>query len=327
MAYNNHPFWDFVRNLDAQQQGYENPAAARQEQEPGTAQEPAEPYQAQFDGPFAAFAPFFVAPQHPRFGGRGQGRRCGGYRRGECPAMNPDGAPSAARGAEESEGEQHGPQFGRHGRGHRGFHGRRGGWAHGGGHRGPSPYSAFGGPNGAAFDLSALINSISSHPIAEALRTYVDETTRAAAAGNTDPNTAPNESAETLVNKDNEETDTFSPAVDTFSTPASYVLHVALPGAQKEDVGVNWDAEKGELNIAGVVYRAGDEKFIESLKKKERRVGMFERSVKLPLEGEDKVEVDSDNISAKLEDGVLVITIGKVAKEETWTDLKRVDIQ
>lgn len=159
----------------------------------------------------------------------------------------------------------------------------------------------------------------------------MDEATGAAAAaaatGNTDPNTAPNESAETLVNKDNEETDTFSPAVDIFSTPTSYVMHVALPGAQKEDVGVNWDAEKSELNLAGVVYRAGDEKFIEALKKKERRVGMFERSIKLPLEGEEKVEVDSDDISAKLEDGVLVITVGKIAKEETWTDLKKVNIE
>jgi len=166
-----------------------------------------------------------------------------------------------------------------------------------------------------------------------ALRTYVEEANRGnESAENTDPNVtaAENASAETLVDKEREnveETSTFAPALDVFSTPTAYVLHIALPGAKKEDVGVNWDAEKGELNVAGVVYRAGDEEFLGGLKRSERRVGLFERNVRLPLEGEEKVEVDSDNIAAKLEDGVLVVTIGKVEKEEKWTDLKRVDIE
>ncbi|ELR08197.1 hypothetical protein GMDG_03008 [Pseudogymnoascus destructans 20631-21] len=78
-----------------------------------------------------------------------------------------------------------------------------------------------------------------------------------------DPDTAP---AEGEARGAADESDAFAPAVDTFSTSTEYVLHVALPGARKEDVSVNWDAEKGELNIAGVVYRAGDEEFIASLK-------------------------------------------------------------
>jgi HSP20 family protein len=161
------------------------------------------------------------------------------------------------------------------------------------------------------------VNSLASHPIAEALRNAA----RGADAPS-DPNTAPAE-GET---RGADESDSFSPAIDTFSTPTEYVLHIALPGARKEDVGVNWDAEKGELNIAGVVYRAGDEEFIASLKTGERRVGVFERSVKLPLESDEKVEVDGEEISAKLEDGVLVVRVGKVVKEEAWTDLKRVEV-
>jgi len=80
------------------------------------------------------------------------------------------------------------------------------------------------------------------------------------------------------------------------------------------------------LNIAGVVYRHGDEKFLESLTKKERKVGVFERTMKLPLSGGDKEEIDGDNITAKLEDGVLVVNVPKVEKEESWTEVKRVDI-
>jgi len=117
----------------------------------------------------------------------------------------------------------------------------------------------------------------------------------------------------------------FTPSIDTFSTPNAYILHVALPGAKKEDVGVNWDAEKGVLNLAGVVYRQGDEAFLKMLSQSERKVGVFERSVKLPPGNEEKEEVDGDGITAKLEDGVLVVTVPKLEKE--WTEVKRVDIE
>jgi HSP20 family protein len=115
------------------------------------------------------------------------------------------------------------------------------------------------------------------------------------------------------------------PPIDVFSTEKGYVLHVALPGAKKEDVGVNFDAEKGELNVAGVVYRQGDEEFLKSLTQSERRVGVFERTIKIPPMGQEKEEVDGDAISAKLEDGVLIVTVPKVEKE--WTDVKKVDIE
>lgn len=116
----------------------------------------------------------------------------------------------------------------------------------------------------------------------------------------------------------------FTPPIDVFSTETAYVLHIANPGAKKEDVGVNYDSDKGELNVAGVVYRQGDEEFLKSMAQSERKVGVFERTVKLPLVGEEKEEVDGDGITAKLEDGVLVVTVPKVEKE--WTEVKRVDI-
>ena len=119
--------------------------------------------------------------------------------------------------------------------------------------------------------------------------------------------------------------DTFAPPIDVFNTETAYVLHVAIPGAKKEDVGVNWDSEKSVLNIAGVVYRQGDEEFLKTLSSSERKVGMFERSIKLPPGEEEKEEVNSDAITAKLENGVLMVTVPKVEKE--WTEVKRVDIE
>lgn len=37
------------------------------------------------------------------------------------------------------------------------------------------------------------------------------------------------------------ENNEFSPAVDVFDTPTSYAVHVSLPGARREDIGVNYD--------------------------------------------------------------------------------------
>ncbi|KAK8903036.1 hypothetical protein QC760_008528 [Botrytis cinerea] len=154
-----------------------------------------------------------------------------------------------------------------------------------------------------------MIQALSSHPIAQAFGVP-----------------AAQRSGETLVPEDADTENSFVPPIDVFTTENAYVLHIALPGAKKEDVGVHWDAEKGMLNMAGVVYRPGDEKFLETLTKKERKVGAFERTMKLPLNEEDKSEIDGDNITAKLEDGVLVVTVPKLEKEESWTEVKRVDI-
>ncbi|KAK0817365.1 hypothetical protein LTR75_003104 [Friedmanniomyces endolithicus] len=52
-------------------------------------------------------------------------------------------------------------------------------------------------------------------------------------------NTEPNNTKETDA-----KTEDFKPEVDVFDTTDSYVVHISLPGAKKEDVGVNWDAEK-----------------------------------------------------------------------------------
>ena len=115
----------------------------------------------------------------------------------------------------------------------------------------------------------------------------------------------------------------FTPPADIFDTEDAYQIHISLAGAKKEDVGVNWDADKSELSVAGVIYRPGDEEFLKTLALDERKVGVFERKIKLGNKA-DPAQVDSEGISAKMEEGVLMITIPKV--DSDIVEVKKVDI-
>lgn len=123
--------------------------------------------------------------------------------------------------------------------------------------------------------------------------------------------------------------ETFAPPADVFATPTGWTIHLAIPGAKKQDVGVHWDGDRSVLVVSGVVYRPGDEEFLQGMISGERKVGLFERKIELPPKGaaaqNEKGEVDGDKISAKLEDGVLTVVVGKLEKE--WTEIKKVDIE
>ncbi|KAI9833974.1 MAG: hypothetical protein M1826_005879 [Phylliscum demangeonii] len=123
---------------------------------------------------------------------------------------------------------------------------------------------------------------------------------------------------------DDPEPKDFQPPADVFATPSAYHVHVSLPGAKKEDVGLNYNADKSELTVAGVVYRPGDEEFLKTLAMGERKVGVFERKVRLGNE-RHPAEIDVDGITAKMEDGVLKIELPRVEKE--YVNVKKVDIE
>ncbi|KAF5662366.1 heat shock 16 [Fusarium heterosporum] len=206
------------------------------------------------------------------------------------------------------------------GRGRGGPHwGRgRGGFPHGP-HHGPHHGSPHGPhppppppPYGAPFDFPALFRGWASHPFFRNMRDQFQE--------NQDQNQSQDKN--TTETSDS----SFNPPVDVFNTEKSYVIHVALPGAKKEDIGVNWDADRSLLKVAGVVHRPGDEAFINTLASGERKVGMFERTVTLPPVGADeRDEVDGLGITAKMEDGILIITVPKAEKE--WTEIHKIDIE
>lgn len=340
--YQQNPIWDFVRSMDPHNGagvdhtnegfGYGSP--------PGPPNPPPPPHEFnQFGWPFGggAFGPPHFGGPPGRHGPHGPHGRGGRGRRGRC--NHREGSPDhehspherdASPNHEYPEGGEEGGSPHEHEHGHvphhghahgPGRHGGRGGWEGRGGwggrrgwggHGGPRGPPSFGASGAGGFDLSALLNSLSAHPLAQAFRSYTEQA-------------AANRSGATLVPEDNGEENSFTPPIDVFSTSSAYILHVALPGAKKEDVGVNWDAEKGSLNLAGVVYRQGSEEFLKTLSQSERKVGVFERVIKLPPGNEEKEEVDGDAITARLEDGVLVVTVPKLEKE--WTEVKRVDIE
>lgn len=185
---------------------------------------------------------------------------------------------------------------GRHGGPH--AHGHRGGWGSRGGGRCGGRRGRWNNETG-GFDMSKLGEFISQF--------------------------APGFVPETSNTKDSSrEAKDFKPPVDIFDTKEAFIVHVSLPGAKKEDVGANWDADKSELNFAGVIYRPADEETLKTLALDERDVGAFERKVALGTKL-DPAQVDSDGISAKLEDGILVVTIPKL--EQDFVEVKKVDIE
>lgn len=226
-----------------------------------------------------------------------------GEKDGDAYADPPEEVPEAPRQAE--------------GGRRRGCRGRRGGFFGRG--RGGRYGPPFGGPppwamGGAGDWFTGLMEGFGNHPFAQRVREYVEQARRRAGH-------------EEGVTEEEGEEGVFTPPVDVFDTVNNWTVHVAIPGAKKEDISVRWDADKKLLMITGVVHRPGDEEFIGSMVRGERKVGLFERKIQLPpveSENEKNDEVDGDHITAKMEDGILVIMVPKAEKE--WTDIKKVDI-
>jgi len=98
----------------------------------------------------------------------------------------------------------------------------------------------------------------------------------------------------------------FTPAINTREGEFAYHIEVDLPGMKKEDINIS--IEDKTLVISG------ERKFKEELKEEnyykiESAFGKFSRSFTLPE------NVDIENIHAEAKDGVLEITIPKLAQE------------
>ena len=122
--------------------------------------------------------------------------------------------------------------------------------------------------------------------------------------------------------KNNQDVD-FEPRGDIFDTSDSYLIHLSLPGAKKDDIGVDWDGENSTLRIAGVVHRpSADEQLLGQLvvdgRKKE--TGVFEKAIRLGTKNEPAA-IDVGGISAKMTDGVLVVRVPKVEVEHKKRDV------
>jgi HSP20 family protein len=97
----------------------------------------------------------------------------------------------------------------------------------------------------------------------------------------------------------------FSPAIEVKETTDSFVLKADVPGVDEKDLDVA--VHNGTLTVSG--SRAAEQrKDGESYALYERQYGSFSRSFALPE------MADGERIDAKLESGVLTLTIAKRAE-------------
>lgn len=99
----------------------------------------------------------------------------------------------------------------------------------------------------------------------------------------------------------------FMPHLDVVETPNEYLIAVDLPGVKPEDVKV--EMEEGKLTISGKRETLVEEN-TKHVHRIERTKGTFHRVVTLPR------EIDTENIDAKYEQGVLHITLPKLAERQ-----------
>lgn len=99
-------------------------------------------------------------------------------------------------------------------------------------------------------------------------------------------------------------TDTTIPAVNIKETAGAFEVEMAAPGMNKEDFKIELD--NSLLTITSEKNSSNEEKGSENYSRKEFSYQSFQRTFELPRE-----VVDSENINAKYENGVLHLLIPK----------------
>jgi len=101
--------------------------------------------------------------------------------------------------------------------------------------------------------------------------------------------------------------DAYGPAVDVYETDTEVVVKAHLPGVRKEDLEVT--VQDNQLMIRAESKRE-EEVDEEGYFRREIRYGTYARTLPLPA------EVDEDQVTAKLADGVLEVHAKKSEKPE-----------
>jgi HSP20 family protein len=110
----------------------------------------------------------------------------------------------------------------------------------------------------------------------------------------------------------------FIPTADVFARNGELVVMVDLPGVDPKDIHVKLDEE--ELTITGE-RKAAKEVKEDGYYRKETSYGFFERRMTIPK------GIKESDIAAKYEDGVLEITMPKVAKVEGKPKAKEIPVK
>ncbi len=98
-------------------------------------------------------------------------------------------------------------------------------------------------------------------------------------------------------------TEAFSPALDVTESPQSWTVKLDLPGVSKEDVKIAIDGR--QISVEAQVRKDDERKEGDRVVYRERTVSRFARSFTLPA------DVDQTESAAKLDSGVLTLTLSK----------------
>ena len=111
-----------------------------------------------------------------------------------------------------------------------------------------------------------------------------------------------------------------APAVNVKEDANAYTMEVAVPGIRKEFCRVNINAD-GNLDIAienKMEHKEEDKK--QHYLRREFSYSNYQQTYVLPE------DIEKDNISAKVDNGVLTITMPKVCREEVRKIQRQIDI-
>ena len=111
-----------------------------------------------------------------------------------------------------------------------------------------------------------------------------------------------------------------APAVNVKEDAKAYTLEVAVPGIKKEFCRVNINAD-GNLDIAienKMEHKEEDKK--QHYLRREFSYSNYQQTYVLPD------DIVKDNIAAKVDDGVLTITMPKVTKDDVKKIQRQIDI-
>lgn len=112
------------------------------------------------------------------------------------------------------------------------------------------------------------------------------------------------------------------PPVDLIEKENKFEIHASIPGVPKDQINLDYNDDNKELTISGTVPEVNIEKNEKDKHYKELRSGSFERKVRF---GTD-VNVDAEKISAGYKNGILTITVPKIAADKKKEKVRKVQI-
>lgn len=109
---------------------------------------------------------------------------------------------------------------------------------------------------------------------------------------------------------------TFKPMVDVYGTDKEYVIQADLPGIDEKDLSIEL---KGDVLILSAETKHEEKTEDKGYYRVERSSGSFRRVLNIPD------DADRDNINAKLDKGVLCITMPRT--KAVTTDSRKIPIE